>query len=110
MEGASRRSVSRRTRSSFRPLPISRAIVTRSWRGPPRCAVSTWIPLRRAPFSRSNGSDSDRGRGARLPPRVLDERPLLVLLEGGAQLGAGVHDDRAVPGDRLLEGLACDQE
>src|SRR6266850_4996674 len=31
-------------------------------------------------------------------PRVLHERPLLVLAEGDAQLRLGVHHDRAVPG------------
>jgi hypothetical protein len=36
----------------------------------------------------------------------LDERSAAQLADGLLQLGLGVHHDRAVPGDRLLERLA----
>ena len=44
----------------------------------------------------------------RLP--VLDEGPVLVLLKGDPQLLLGVHDDGAVPGDRLADGLAGNKQ
>ena len=39
---------------------------------------------------------------------VLQKRPVLNLGEGLPQLFLGVHHDRPVPGDRLLERLAGD--
>ena len=41
---------------------------------------------------------------------VLDERAFLVLAEGGADLLFGVHHDRSVPGDRLAQRLAGDEQ
>ena len=48
-----------------------------------------------------------RGRAAALP---LDERPVAQLGDGLLQLVLGVHDDRPVPGDRLLDRLAGHQQ
>src|SRR5262249_9768309 len=41
---------------------------------------------------------------------LLDERAVVQLGEGLPQLGLGIHHDRTVPGDRLLDRLARDQE
>ena len=41
---------------------------------------------------------------------LLDERPFLIFLEGGTQFLFGVHHDRAVPGDRLAQRLAGDEQ
>src|SRR5207302_9303455 len=49
-------------------------------------------------------------RAGPLSPRVLDERPLLVLAKGDAQLRLRVHHDGAVPRDRLPERSAADEE
>ena len=37
---------------------------------------------------------------------VLDERPFLELLKGNAELFLGIHDNGAVPGDRLADRLS----
>ena len=39
-----------------------------------------------------------------------NERALLQFLHGRLQLGLRVHDDRSVPGDRLPDWLAADQQ
>src|SRR5713101_7586722 len=41
---------------------------------------------------------------------VLDERPVAQLGHGLLQFRIGVHHDRSVPGDRLLDRLARDQQ
>src|SRR5262245_39719974 len=41
---------------------------------------------------------------------MLDKRAVLQLGNGLLQLGLGVHHDRPVPGDRLLDRLARDQQ
>src|SRR5262245_27274368 len=40
----------------------------------------------------------------------LDERPLLQLVDGLLQLRLGVHHDWSVPGDRLFERAAGDEQ
>src|SRR2546430_1837945 len=47
---------------------------------------------------------------SRLASALLDERAFVQFGEGLLQLGLGVHHDRAIPGDRLLDRLARDQE
>src|SRR5579864_8123351 len=74
------------------------------------------------PENRGNNAEKSR-RGKEFPnaPRaasalsrvghpLLDERAGVQLVEGLLQLGLGVHDDRAVPGDRLADRLAGDQQ
>src|SRR3569833_1149219 len=46
-------------------------------------------------------------RGARLR---LDERPVAQFCDGLTQLRLCVHDDRSVPGHRLLDRLAGDEQ
>jgi hypothetical protein len=41
---------------------------------------------------------------------VLDERPVAQLADRGLQFGLGVHHDRSVPGDGLLERAARAQQ
>ena len=41
---------------------------------------------------------------------MLDEGAVLQLAPGLAELLLGVHDDGAVPGDRLLDGFAGDEQ
>src|SRR5258705_5294822 len=51
----------------------------------------------------------DRGP-ENLFPGVLYERPVLVFPERGPELRLRVHDDRALPGDRLFERSPGDEE
>ena len=51
--------------------------------------------------------DADAGSEG---PALLDERAGAQLADRLAQLLLGVHDDRSVPGDRLLERLAGHQQ
>src|SRR5581483_10973375 len=62
---------------------------------------------------------SSRGIRASFPDAVQrraretksrDERPGVQLVEGLLQLGLGVHDDRAVPRDRLADRLAGNEQ
>jgi len=41
---------------------------------------------------------------------MLYERPVLILLKCKLQLLTGVHHDRAVPGHRLSDRLARDEQ
>src|SRR5262245_4726892 len=44
------------------------------------------------------------------PLPLADERPIAQLSDRLLQLGLGVHDDRAIPRNRLLDWLARDQQ
>src|SRR5262245_22498529 len=44
------------------------------------------------------------------PSALADERPIAQLGDRLLQLGLGVHHDRAIPSNRLLDRLARDQQ
>src|SRR5262245_54289485 len=71
--------------------------LTRIW--VPACAGTTGA------YARTTGSYA----GTTGSP-VLDERAVAQLQGGLLQLGLGVHHDRPVPGDRLLDRLAGDEQ
>src|SRR5580704_16162803 len=58
-------------------------------------------------------ASSDRTQASAVrfrPPILADEGAVAQLGKGLLQLGFGVHHNRAIPGDRLLDRLAGDQE
>src|SRR5439155_4299872 len=91
------------------PPTSSTSWATRAWSSAPDPVGGKGAPPRRA-----RGPSPDAApprslmRGPRGPDRsaLLDERPVLELGVGALQLLACVHDDRAVPGDRLADRLA----
>src|SRR5574341_1103993 len=43
-------------------------------------------------------------------PGVFDEGAGAIFFEGDLQFALGVHDDRAIPGDRFTDGASGDEQ